>query len=140
MQITCVRVLFLNWMITFIKSLNILTKKPGRGLATIKVKALDLRTGANIEKSFSSSERVQDVRLDYHQVEYLYNDGQFYYFMDLETFEQPAIPKDVLGDTVNYLTENLQVKLTFFETEPLDIDLPTSVDLEVVESFAGCAW
>jgi elongation factor P len=110
-------------------------KKPGRGLATIKVKALDLRTGANIEKSFSSSERVQDVRLDYHQVEYLYNDGQFYYFMDLETYEQPAIPTDVLGETVNYLTENLQVKLTFFENEPLDIDLPTSVDLEVVEAL-----
>ena len=117
------------------KVLEYAHKKPGRGLATIKVKARNLRTGANIEKSFSSSERVQDVRLDYHQVEYLYSDGEFYYFMDLNTFEQPAIPKDVLGETVNFLTENLQVKLTFYETEPLDIDLPTNVDLKVVEAL-----
>lgn len=109
--------------------------KPGRGLATIKVKARNLRTGANIEKTFSSSERVQDIRLDYRQVEYLYHDMDFYYFMDLETFEQPAIPLKVLGDSIYYLTENLQVKLTFYDTEPLDIDLPTNVDLKVTEAL-----
>ncbi|MBN2501387.1 MAG: elongation factor P [Anaerolineales bacterium] len=108
--------------------------KPGRGLATIRIKALNLRTGANIEKTFSSSERVQDVRLDYHEVEYLYSDGELYHFMDLETYEQPAINASILDDAVNYLTPNMQVKLTFYEGEPLDIDLPTSVELKVIQA------
>ena len=108
--------------------------KPGRGLATIRIKALNLRTGANIEKTFSSSERVQNIRLDYHQVEYLYNDGELYHFMDTETYEQPAINASVLADAVNYLTPNMQVKLTFYEGEPLDIDLPTSVELKVIQA------
>jgi elongation factor P len=108
--------------------------KPGRGLATIKVKARNLRTGSTIEKTFSSSERVQDARLDYHQVQYLYADGDSYVFMDLETYEQPAIPSTLLEENAKYLTEGLQVKLTFFESEPLDIELPSSVELKVSEA------
>lgn len=108
--------------------------KPGRGKATIRIKARDLRTGTILDKSFISGDRVQDVRLDYHNVQYLYNDGDFYHFMDLDTYEQPAIHKDILEETVNYLKENLEVKLTFYEGEPLDIEIPTSVELEVVHS------
>lgn len=108
--------------------------KPGRGLATIKVKARNLRSGSTIEKTFSSSERVQNIRLDYHQVQFLYIDSDSYVFMDLESYEQPSIPVSVLGDTIDYITEGLQVKLTFFENEPLDIELPSSVELEVTEA------
>jgi elongation factor P len=108
--------------------------KPGRGNATIRIKALDLRSGAIIERTFQSGDRVQDVRLDYHNVQYIYNDGEFFHFMDLETYEQPAISKDVIGDLANYLTENMEAKLTFFEGEPLDIELPTSVDLKVTQA------
>ena len=102
--------------------------------ATIRIKAVNLRTGAILEKTFQSGERVQDIRLDYHTVQYLYNDGELYHFMDLETYDQPAISKSILGDAANYLTENLEVKLTFYEGEPLDVELPTSVDLNVVEA------
>ena len=108
--------------------------KPGRGLATIKVKALNLRTGATTEKTFSSSEKVNDIRLDYHQAQYLYNDGQDYYFMDTETFEQPSIPQKVLGNASEYLVEEMQIKLTFYQGEVLDIELPTSVELKVVQA------
>lgn len=108
--------------------------KPGRGNATIRIKAVNLRSGTTLEKTFQSGERVQDVRLDYHTVQYLYTDGELYHFMDLETYEQPALSKDVLGDLAYYLTENLEAKLTFFEGEPLDVELPTSVDLKVVEA------
>jgi elongation factor P len=108
--------------------------KPGRGKATIRIKARDLRTGTILDKSFISGDRVQDVRLDYHNVQYLYNDGESYHFMDLETYEQPAIPVAVLGDSAQYLTEGLQVKLTFYQQEPLDIDLPTSVELQVTQA------
>jgi elongation factor P len=108
--------------------------KSGRGNASIRIKATNLRTGANIEKTFQSGQTIQDVRLDFHNVEYLYSDGELYYFMDLETYEQPAIPSNILGDMIYYLMPNMQVKLTFYEGEPLDVELPTSVDLEVVEA------
>lgn len=108
--------------------------KPGRGNATIRIKAINLRTGANIEKTFQSGDRVQDVRLDFHNVQYLYTDGTHYHFMDLETYEQPAIPAEILGDTANYLKEGMEAKLTFYQGEPIDIDLPTSVDLKVVQA------
>lgn len=108
--------------------------KSGRGNASIRIKATNLRTGANIEKTFQSGQTIQDVRLEFHNVEYLYSDGDLYYFMDLETFEQPAITSKVLGDMVYYLMPNMQVKLTFYEGEALDVELPTSVDLEVVEA------
>ncbi|NOY98786.1 MAG: elongation factor P [Chloroflexi bacterium] len=108
--------------------------KPGRGSATIRIKARNLRTGANIEKTFNSGDRVQDIRLDYHNVQFLYSDGEFYHFMDNETFEQPAIDAKMLKDIVGYLVEGLDVKITFYEGEPLDIELPTSVDLKVVEA------
>jgi elongation factor P len=107
--------------------------KPGRGNATIRIKAVDLRTGTTLEKTFQSGERVQDARLDFHNVQYLYNDGELYYFMDLDTFEQPAIPGKVLGDAADFLTENLELKLTFYDGEPIDVDLPVSVDMDVVE-------
>jgi len=108
--------------------------KPGRGNATIRVKTVNLRTGTKLELTFTSSDRVQDVRLDFHNVQYLYEDGQFYHFMDLETYEQQALSADVLGDVVKYFKEGMQVKLTFYEGEPLDVELPVTVDLEVVEA------
>ncbi len=111
--------------------------KPGRGKATIRVKTRNLRTGSTLEMTFNSGDRVQDIRLDHHNVQYLYNDGDFYHFMDLETYEQPALGADVLGDTTQYLKENLEVKLTFFEGEAIDIDLPTTIDVEVTQAEAS---
>jgi elongation factor P len=116
------------------KVLDYSHNKPGRGSATIRVKARNMLTGANIEKTFNSGQSVQDVRLEYHNVQYLYSDGVFYNFMDNETFEQPAIKGDVLGDDALYLTEGMEVKLTFYKGEAIDVELPTSVDLEVTES------
>ncbi len=108
--------------------------KPGRGKATIRVRVRNLRSGANLDMSFNSGDRVQDIRLDHHAVQYLYTDGEFYHFMDLQTYEQPAILGEVLGEAAQYLVENLEVKLTFYETEPLDIALPTGVEHKVVEA------
>ena len=108
--------------------------KTGRGNASIKVKARNLITGANIDKTFQSGDRVQDARLDFHNVQFLYSDSDFYHFMDNETFEQPAIKADVLGDDALYLKAGMEVKLTFYKGQPLDVELPTSVDLEVMEA------
>ncbi len=119
------------------KVLEYTHNKPGRGNATIRIKARDIRKGTTLEKTFQSGDRVQDVRLDYHNVQYLYNDGDVYYFMDLETFEQPGINRGILGDSAGFLKEGMEVKLTFYDNEPIDIELPTSVDLKVTRAEAA---
>ncbi|GAB1470088.1 elongation factor P [Chloroflexota bacterium] len=116
------------------KVLDYSHNKTGRGNATIRVKARNLLTGANVERTFNSGLSVQDVSLDFANVSYLYNDGDLYYFMDKETFEQPGIKKESLGDSAPYLQEGMEVKLTFYKGEAIDIEMPTSVDLKVVES------
>lgn len=108
--------------------------KPGRGPATIKVKARNLRTGGTLEKTFSSGERVLEAQLDYHMAQYLYNDGDIYYFMDQENFEQYPIHKEALEESIGYLKLEMPVKLTFYGAEALDIELPTTVDLDVVQA------
>jgi elongation factor P len=111
--------------------------KPGRGKATIRVKIRDLRSGSALEKTFNSGDRVQDIRLDYRTAQYLYREEQLYIFMDTETYEQPTLNASVLGEAIKYLTEGLEVKLTFLEAEPLEIELPSAVDLEVTEAETG---
>jgi len=116
------------------KVLDYSHNKTGRGNATIRVKARNLITGANIERTFNSGQSVQDVSLDFANVSYLYNDGDLYYFMDKVTFEQPGIKAESLGESAQYLKEGMEVKLTFYKGEAIDVEMPTSVDLKVVEA------
>ena len=116
------------------KVLDYSHNKTGRGNANIKVKARNLLTGANIERTFSSGQSVQDVSLDFANVSYLYKDGDLYYFMDNATFEQPAIREESLGESAQFLQEGMEVKLTFYKGEASDVEMPTSVDLKVVEA------
>jgi elongation factor P len=111
--------------------------KPGRGNATIRTKLRNLRTGATIDRTFQSGDRVQDIRLDHHQVQYLYRDGDLFYFMNTETYEQPALSADLLGDDRHYLKEGLALKLTYYHEEPIELELPMTVELKVIESEAG---
>jgi len=108
--------------------------KPGRGKAIIRTKIRNLRTGAIIDKNFVSGDRVQDIRIEKVEMQYLYNDTDFYYFMNTETYEQPALPAATLGEAVDYVTENMTLILSFYEGEPIDVILPTAVDLQVVEA------
>lgn len=116
------------------KVLDYSHNKTGRGNANIRVKARDMRSGAIIDKTFNSGTRVQDVRLDHHIVQFLYKDGDSYTFMDQETFEQPTLSAETLGEATGYLKGSMEVKLTFYDGEPIDVELPTAVDLEVVKS------
>ncbi len=117
--------------------LDYLHNKQGRGNATIKTKLRNLRTGATIERSFQSGGRVQDVRLDTHQVQFLYRDGDLYHFMDTETYDQPVLSADLLGEHAQFLKEGTTVELLTYEGQPIDIALPTTVDLKVVETAPG---
>jgi elongation factor P len=116
------------------KVLDYSHNKTGRGNANIRIKARNLLTGANIERTFNSGQSVQDVSLDFHNVSYLYTDGDFYHFMDNETFEQPALKGDVLGEKAPFLKEGMEVKLTYYKNAPIDVEIPGSVDLKVVEA------
>ena len=113
--------------------------KPGRGKAIIRTTILNLRTGVSIDKNFISGDRVQDIRLDHHTVQYLYSDGDLYYFMDTDTYEQPSLSAEILGEAVDYLTDGLTLELSTYEGEPIDIELPITVELEVVEAPPGFA-
>ena len=105
--------------------------KPGRGKATIRVKCRNMITSANLEMTFNSGDRVQDVRLEYRQLQYLYNDGELYYFMDTETYEQMPVDKVVVEEAMQFLKENAEAKLTFYDGKVIDIEVPQSVDLLV---------
>jgi elongation factor P len=113
--------------------------KTGRGNATIRVKVRNLRSGGTMEKTYPSGSRVQDVRLDHAVVQYLYHDGDLYFFMNTETYEQPAINAKTLGDAVNYLTDGMSLELESYDGDPISIELPTTVDLEVIQTDPGFA-
>jgi elongation factor P len=113
--------------------------KSGRGNATIRVKVRNLRSGGTMEKTYPSGSRVQDVRLDHATVQYLYHDGDLYFFMNTETYEQPAINAKTLGDAVNYLTDGMSLELESYDGEPINLELPTTVDLEVMQTDPGFA-
>ena len=116
------------------KVLDYSHNKPGRGNATIRTKVRNLRSGVTVEKTFQSGDRVQDIRLDHHQAQYLYHDGALYHFMDTETYEQPGLNEALLGESAQYLKDGMEVKLTFYNGEAIDIELPPTVDLKVTEA------
>lgn len=116
------------------KVLDYAHNKPGRGQATIRIKARDLRKGTTLEMTFNSGNKVQDVRLDYNNAQFLYSDDRFFYFMDNNTYEQFPVNKEIIGEQAEYLKANMDVKLMFFEAEALDIELPISVDLLITKA------
>jgi len=77
------------------------------------------------------------VRLNHHNVQYLYNDGETYHFMDTETYEQPVISAELLGESAKFLKENITVELLTYEGKPIEVELPTTVDLKVAETAPG---
>ncbi|NWF69269.1 MAG: elongation factor P [Chloroflexi bacterium] len=121
------------------KVLNYQHIKPGRGNATIRVQVRNMRSGATFEKTYNSGTRVNDIRLEGSEVEFLYDDGQFLTFMDVESYEQPQLRRDIFGDDVRYLKENLRLKLSSYEGEIIDYELPTTVDIRVTESEMAVA-
>jgi len=113
--------------------------KPGRGKAVIRTKIRNLRSGTTIDKNFISGDRVEDVRIDRIAVQYLYTDGTFYYFMNNDTYEQMPLSAAVLGDSIKYLIDNMELNISVYDGEPIDIDLPINVDLKVVDAPVAIA-
>ena len=111
--------------------------KPGRGNAVIRTKVRNLRTGATFEKTFQSGDRVQDVRIESREMQYLFHDGDFYTFMDNRTYEQIVMEPRLLEENVHYLKDGMGVVVQMNGDEPLGIEMPTAVELQVVQSDAA---
>jgi elongation factor P len=112
-------------------------RTPGNLRAFIQAKLRNLRTGAMFEHRFRSPDPIDRVIVDETEMEFLYQDGEDYHFMNTENYEQVHLNKDVLGDATDYLTPNLRIKVEFHEGRPIGIELPQTVDMEVVETEPG---
>jgi elongation factor P len=112
-------------------------RTPGNLRGFVQAKMRSLRSGSMMEHRFSSEDRVERAMLDEQEMEYLYDDGEYYYFMNTENYEQMHLTKDILGDGVSYLVPQLRVKVEFYEGKPIGVELPATVDLTVVETEPG---
>ncbi|MBZ5590849.1 MAG: elongation factor P [Acidobacteriia bacterium] len=112
-------------------------RTPGNLRGFVQAKMRSLRSGSMIEHRFSSEDRVERATLEEHEMEYLYDDGEYYYFMNIENYEQMHLTKDILGDAVSYLIPQLHVTVEFYEGKPISVELPPTVDMTVVETEPG---
>lgn len=108
--------------------------KPGRGKATIRVTVRNMRTGTTRQMTFTSGDRVEDIRLEKYPFQYLYDDGRFYVFMNTGTYEQKLVAHPVMEDIVHYLRDNMIIELLLYEGEVIDYDLPKSMEFEIVKA------
>ena len=112
-------------------------RTPGNLRAFIQAKLRNLRTGAMFEHRFRSPDPIDKVNVDEENMEFLYSDGDDYYFMNIENYEQTHLKRDTLGDAVEYLIPNLQIKVSFHDGVAVGIELPQTVELTVVETEPG---
>ena len=111
--------------------------KPGKGAAFVRTKLRNVITGGVIEKSFSPTDKFNDARIERRDMQYLYNDGDLYYFMDLESFEQMPIGADALSDNFKFVKENETCKIVSYKGKVFAVEPPIFVELEVTETEPG---
>jgi elongation factor P len=112
-------------------------RTPGNLRAFIQAKLRNLRTGAMFEHRFRSPDPIEKVNVDEENMEFLYSDGDDYYFMNTENYEQTHLKRDTLGDSVEYLIPNLQIRVSFFDGVAVGIELPQAVEMTVVQTEPG---
>jgi elongation factor P len=112
-------------------------RTPGNLRGFVQAKIRNLRSSSMMEHRFSSEDKVERAALDEQEMEYLYDDGEYYYFMNTADYEQLHLTKDILGDCVNYLVSQTKVKVEFYEGKAISVELPATVDLTVVETEPG---
>jgi len=105
--------------------------------ALARLKLRDIRAGHTIERTFQSSEKFIRARLDYRRMQYLYNEGNLYYFMDEENYEQIPLSITQLGDAVNYLKEGMSLEVSSYKGELVGVELPITVELQVIDTDPG---
>ena len=120
-----------------VKVLDYAHNKQGRGSAQVRMTLRDLRTGATTQQTVQAGARFTPVRLERQHVQYLYAEGDQHHFMDTETFDQLVLDERAVGDAIKFLKENDVVDLLTYNGEPIDLELPTAVNLTVAETDPG---
>jgi len=110
---------------------------PGNKRAHIQVRMRNIRTGTLADQKFRAEEDVERATLDEREMQYLYNDGDSFYFMDTTTYDQIHISAEALGDSKDYLMPEMLIRVEFYDVEPVGIELPATVDLVVKETVPG---
>jgi elongation factor P len=111
--------------------------KPGKGAAFVRTKLKNVKTGGVVEKTFNAGEKVPKAHVDRREMQYLYNDGVSYTFMDNASYEQMELSKEQLGDTLKWIKENMSIHILLYQGKSIGIEPPTFVELEVVETAPG---
>jgi len=111
--------------------------KPGKGAAFVRSRLKNVETGAVKDHVFRAGEKVEQAHVDTKQMQYLYSTGDEYYFMDTDTYEQVMIPLDIVGEARQYLIDNMTIGIQFHKGRPIGFELPTAVELEVVDTEPG---
>lgn len=111
--------------------------KMGRAGAVVRTKLKNLLNGRVLENTFRSGEKVDEARVEAHYLQYLYRDGDLFYMMDPVTFEQIPVEETVMGDDINYIRENDEVKVLMYQERPIAIELPTAVEMKVIYTEPG---
>lgn len=111
--------------------------KPGKGAAFVRTKYKNIKTGAIREDAFNPNDKFDNAHIETKKMQYLYNDGELYYFMDGETFEQVPISFDMVEDAIKYLRENDEATIKFYQDEAFIVEAPNFVDLKVIETEPG---
>ncbi|HZW99511.1 MAG TPA: elongation factor P [Trueperaceae bacterium] len=112
-------------------------QKIGRGGAKMVAKFRNLETGSIVERSFNATEKIQDIFIEYRTMSFLYADGDQYTFMDNETYEQPTLSREQIGDGARFLKENVEVTVDYFQGRPLKVTLPNVVELTITRTDPG---
>lgn len=113
--------------------------KPGKGAAFVRTKLKDVINGGVVEKTFRPTEKFPAARIERQDMQYLYNDGDLYYFMNTETYDQVAVDKDIVGDSLKFVKENEMVKLNSYQGNVFAVEAPLFVELEITETEPGFA-
>lgn len=111
--------------------------KPGKGAAFVRTKMKNIMQGNVLEKTFNPSEKFENAHVDKKDMQYLYNDGELYYFMDNETYEQLPLNQGKVEDAMNFVKENMTVTIKFFKGEAFSVEPPNFVELQIAETEPG---
>ena len=111
--------------------------KPGKGAAFVRTRLKNVMTGAVLERTFSPTDKYPRAHIETKEMQYLYNDGELYYFMDTETYEQLPLNHSQVEDAINFIVENENVKVRFFKGSPFSVEAPNFVVLEVTDTEPG---
>ncbi|MBE6904318.1 MAG: elongation factor P [Ruminococcaceae bacterium] len=111
--------------------------KPGKGAAFVRTKIKNVISGAVVEKTFNPTDKFENAYIERKDMQYLYNDGNLYYFMDLETYEQIPINEDTLSDNFKFVKENMECKVLSYKGNVFGVEPPLFVELEITETEPG---